>query len=126
MTVVRLQVKMGKIITYLQFKLLTKLFMHSIVIHPSSYYIQFISKEFTRFCLSLGISQIMSRADTSYDKAPIEQYYNTLKAEKVCQRRYDTIDEFDQSINEFAYVWYKQIRPHFYNNYLTPLEKRLK
>lgn len=78
--------------------------MHSIAIHPSSYYIQFISKEFTRFCLSLGISQIMSRADTSYDKASIEQYYNTLKAEEVYQRRFDTIDEFDQSINEFAYV----------------------
>lgn len=69
--------------------------MHSIVIHPSSYYIQFTSKEFTRFCLSLGISQIMSRADTSYDKAPMEQYYNTLKAEEVYQHLYDTIDKID-------------------------------
>ncbi len=88
--------------------------------------VQFTSLEFTRFCLSLGISQSMSRAGTLYDNAPMERYYNILKAEEVYQHRYDTIEELDQAINDFAYVWYNQIRPHSYNNYLTPLEKRLK
>ncbi|MGZ0921933.1 hypothetical protein ACXOKI_04075 [Streptococcus thermophilus] len=36
------------------------------------------------------------------------------------------MEELDQDINDFAYVWYNQFRPHSYNNYLTPLEKRLK
>lgn len=83
-------------------------------------------KRFTRFCSSLGISQSMSRAGTPYDNAPIEWYYNTLKAEEVYQHRYDTIDELYQAINEFTYVWYNQIRPYSYNNYLIPLEKLLK
>ena len=74
----------------------------------------------------MGISQSMSRAGTTYDNAPMERYYNTLKAEEVYQHRYDTIEELDQAINDFAYVWYNQIRPHSYNNHLTPLEKRLK
>ncbi|MCE2144701.1 transposase [Streptococcus thermophilus] len=74
----------------------------------------------------MGISQSMSRAGTPYDSAPMGRYYNTLKAEEVYQHRYDTIEELDQAINDFAYVWYNQIRLHSYNNYLTPLEKRLK
>lgn len=87
--------------------------------------VQFTSKEFTRFCSSLGISQSMSRADIPYDISPMERYYNILKAEEVYQYRYGhgLIDELDQAINEFTYVWYNQIGPHSYNNYLTPLEK---
>lgn len=88
--------------------------------------VQFTSLEFTRFCSSLGISQSMSHSGTLYDNAPMEHYYNTLKAEEVYQHRYDTIEELDQAINDFAYVWYNQIRPHSYNNHLAPLEKRLK
>ena len=67
--------------------------------------VQFTSKEFTRFCSSLGISQSMSRAGTPYDSAPMERYYNTLKAEEVYQHRYDTIDKLDQAINEIAYMF---------------------
>ena len=65
----------------------------------------------------------MSRADTPYNTSPMERYYNILKAEEVYQHRYGPIDELDQAINEFTYVWYNQIGPHSYNNYLTPLEK---
>ena len=66
--------------------------------------VQFTSLEFTRFCSSLGISKSMSRAGTPYDNAPMERYYNTLKAEEVYQHRYDTIEELDHAINDFAYV----------------------
>jgi len=54
----------------------------------------------------------MSRAGCPYDKAPMERYYNTLKA------------ELDYAIAEFSYGWYNQIRPHSYDGYLTPFEKR--
>ena len=86
--------------------------------------VQFASLEFTRFCSLWGITQSMSRAGTPYDNAPMERYYNTLKAEEVYQHRYDTIEDLDMAINYFAYVWYNQIRPHSRNGYLTPMEKR--
>ena len=33
-------------------------------------------------------------------------------------------DELKYAIAEYAYSWYNQIRPHSYNNYLTPFEAR--
>ena len=39
----------------------------------------FISKEFTEFCESAGITQSMSKAGYPYDNAPMERYFNTLK-----------------------------------------------
>ncbi len=67
----------------------------------------------------------MSRAGTPYDNAPMERYYNTLKAEEVYLHRYDTDAQLDQAIQQFAYIWYNQIRPHSYNGYPTPIEKRI-
>ena len=85
---------------------------------------QFTSVEFTSFCESKGITQSMSRAGTPYDNAPMERYYNTLKAELIYQYSFKTVRELDATISLFAYRWYNQIRPHSYNGYLTPHEKR--
>ena len=59
---------------------------------------QFTSAEFVEYCRELGISQSMSRAGCPYDNAPMERDYNTY--------------------------WYNRVRPHSYNGYLTPFEKR--
>ena len=37
---------------------------------------------------------------------------------------YKTEKEIYESIEEFAYVWYNHVRPHSYNDYMTPYEKR--
>ena len=66
----------------------------------------------------------MSRAGCPYDNAPMECYYNTLKTELVYQHNFETAAEPDYAVSEFAYDWYNQVRPHRYNGYLTPVEKR--
>lgn len=85
---------------------------------------QFTSLEFTLFCQDMGITQSMSHAGCPYDNAPIERFYNTLKNELIYQYRFDTVEELDYAISEFSYNWYNQIRPHSYDGYLTPFEKR--
>ena len=87
---------------------------------------QFTSMEFTSFCESLGITQSMSRAGTPYDNAPMERYYNTLKAELINQHYFRTDKELNDAVSQFAYEWYNKIRPHSYNGYLTPHEKRFR
>jgi len=86
--------------------------------------VQFTSIDFTNFCEMRGITQSMSRAGTPYDNAPMERYYNTLKAELIYQYNFQTDKDLDDAVNQFAYSWYNQIRPHSYNGYLTPTEKR--
>lgn len=85
---------------------------------------QFTSLNFVLFCEELGIQQSMSRAGCPYDNAPMERYYNSLKAELIDRFHFHTDAQLDYAVAEYAYYWYNQIRPHFYNNYLTPLEAR--
>ena len=85
---------------------------------------QYTSKAFVEFCKSVHITQSMSKAGYPYDNAPMERYFNTLKNE--CTNLYDfRADEaLYQTVEEFAYVTYNHVRPHSYNNYLTPFEAR--
>ena len=84
----------------------------------------FTSAEFIQHFQKLGISQSMSRAGCPYDNTPMERYYNTLKTESIYQNRFETAAELDYAVSEFAYDWYNKVRPHSYNGYLTPFEKR--
>ena len=85
---------------------------------------QFTSLEFILFCQDHGITQSMSHAGCPYDNAPMERYYNTLKQKLINQYYFHTDQELDHAVQEFAYLWYNQIRPHSYHDYMTPFEKR--
>lgn len=85
---------------------------------------QFTSKEFIETCKRYGIQQSMSRAGCPYDNAPMERYFNTLKSELVYNYEYSSDEKLNEGISDFAYVWYNHVRPHSYNDGLTPAQKR--
>lgn len=85
---------------------------------------QFTSLSFTHYCKEHGIRQSMSRAGCPYDNAPMERYFNSLKTELINRFSFNTDKDLGNAIAEYAYLWYNQIRPHSYNNYLTPFEAR--
>jgi transposase InsO family protein len=87
---------------------------------------QFTSKEFIEFCESIHITQSMSKAGYPYDNAPMERYYNTLKNEMIYLHHFHSDEELDRAVNDFAYFWYNHVRPHSFNDYLTPYEARYK
>lgn len=85
---------------------------------------QYTSKEFINYCREMGIIQSMSKAGCPFDNAPMERYFNTLKNELIHHHYYHTDDEIKQAVEYFAYVWYNHVRPHSYNDGLTPYEAR--
>lgn len=85
---------------------------------------QFTSLSFILYCNEHGIAQSMSRAGCPYDNAPMERYFNSLKSELINRFVFNTDEELNYAIAEYAYLWYNQIRPHSFNNYLTPFEAR--
>ena len=87
---------------------------------------QFTSLQFVLYCKEHFITQSMSAAGCPYDNAPIERYYNTFKAELINRFNFRTDEELTRAVSEYAYVWYNQVRPHSYNDYLTPYEARLR
>jgi transposase InsO family protein len=85
---------------------------------------QFTSLGFILYCQKHGVQQSMSRAGCPYDNAPMERYFNSLKAELTNRFTFDNAEKLECAVAEYAYLWYNQIRPHSYNNYLTPFEAR--
>ena len=60
----------------------------------------------------------------TYDNAPMEQYFNTLRNELINLHNYHTKIELYTAIEEFTYTQYNHVRPHSYNNYRTSFEAR--
>jgi len=85
---------------------------------------QFTSKDFNEFCTKYHVQQSMSRAGCPYDNAPMERFHNTLKNEYFNLYSFRSQAELDKGIYEFIYVKYNHIRPHSYNNGLTPFAAR--
>ena len=85
---------------------------------------QYTSKAFVEFCESAHVSQSMSKAGYPYDNAPMERYFNTMKNECTNLYEFRTEEQLYQTVEEFAYVTYNHVRPHSYNEYRTPFEKR--
>lgn len=81
---------------------------------------QFTSKEFVEFCKKNGVIQSMSKPGYPYDNAPMERYYNTLKAELINLHEYRTEEELYNAVNMYAYGWYNNVRPHNFNGGLPP------
>lgn len=85
---------------------------------------QFTSQQFTDFCELHRIKQSMSKAGCPYDNAPMERYYNTLKNELIYQYHFHNDNELNKAVDDFAYVWYNHVRPHTFNDGLTPFKAR--
>ncbi len=85
---------------------------------------QYTSKEFTEYCKDHNIIQSMSRAGCPYDNAPMERYFNTLKSELIYQHSYDSEDKLYADVDDYVLLWYNSVRPHSFNNGLTPWQKR--
>ena len=86
---------------------------------------QYTSKEFTDYCSAYNVTQSMSHAGCPYDNAPMERYFNTLKSELIYQHSYSCEDKLLSDIENYVLLWYNSVRPHSFNNGLTPWQKRL-
>ena len=84
----------------------------------------FTSIKFNDFCKSHGIIQSMSRSGYPYDNAPMERFYNTFKSEFIHKNTIYTMESLDFLTDQYIFTWYNKIRPHSYNNFLTPFQVR--
>ena len=85
--------------------------------------VQYTSWEFVMFCKDHNITQSMSKAGCPYDNAPMERFYNTFKNCFYNRFTFESIEMLDEMTKKYI-NWYNYIRPHSYNDYLTPMEVR--
>lgn len=70
-----------------------------------------------------GMSHSMSRRGNCWDNAPTERFFRSFKTEWMPKNGYDNIDEAQQAVNDYIWGYYQSVRPHSFNEYLTPSEK---
>ena len=95
---------------------------NNLILH-SDQGVQFTSWEFVMFCKEHGIRQSMSKSGCPYDNAPMERFYNTFKNCFYYRFTFESTEMLDEMTKEYI-NWYNYVRPHSYNNYLTPMEAR--
>ena len=79
--------------------------------------------EFVNFCKDNNVTQSMSKAGCPYDNAPMERFYNTFKSNFYNVTSFSNVEMMDELTTKYI-NWYNYVRPHSYNNYLTPMEAR--
>lgn len=62
----------------------------------------------------------MSKVGCPYDNAPIERFYNTFKNSFYYVTSFSSVEVMDELTSEYI-NWYNYVRPHSYNDYLTPM-----
>ena len=95
------------------------------VILHSDQGVQFTSWEFVNFCKDNHVTQSMSKAGCPYDNAFMERFYNTFKSSFYHVTSFSSVEIMDELTMKYI-NWYNYVRPHSYNNYLTPMEARYK
>ena len=95
---------------------------NGIILH-SDQGVQYTSWEFVKFCKDNGVTQSMSKAGYPYDNAPMERFYNTFKSNFYNITSFSSVEMMDELTMKYI-NWYNYVRPHSYNNYLTPMEAR--
>lgn len=85
--------------------------------------VTYTSKSFCDLLTQLNITQSMSKKGCPYDNSPMENFWGTLKVEKInrLHRKPKNIEELKEIIEEYI-EFYMNIRKNSKLNYLTPLQ----
>ena len=70
-----------------------------------------------------GMIQSMSRRGNFLDNAPTERFLRSFKTEWIPKGGYENIAEAKSAIVDYIWGYYQIVRPHRFNDYLSPLEK---
>lgn len=83
---------------------------------------QYTSKEFTRYCVTRGITRSVGRTGVCYDNAAAESFFATLKNEMYHRHRFPTRARARFAVAEYIEVFYNRKRHHSTLGYRTPAE----
>ncbi|USZ14734.1 integrase core domain-containing protein [Moraxella sp. FZFQ2102] len=65
----------------------------------------------------------MSRKGNCWDNAPTERFFRSFKTEWMPKHGYENIQEAKVDVANYILGYDSQLRPHSFNNYLSPVEK---
>lgn len=84
----------------------------------------YTSEAFSDFVESCNdMTHSMSRKGNCWDNAPTERFFRSFKTEWMAKNGYEDINQAKQAISVYIWEYYQSVRPHRFNDNLTPLAK---
>jgi transposase InsO family protein len=75
------------------------------------------------FLKDTPIIQSMGEKSSPCENSVIESFFSNLKKERLYIDDFETNEDIAMAVIDYIY-WYNRARPHSYNNYCSPYEKR--
>jgi transposase InsO family protein len=91
------------------------------LIHHSDRGCQYTSKVYRALLDSNGFKGSMSRVGNPYDNAPMESFFQTLKAEHLYKQSFGSLEQAFASLHAWIDVYYNRRRLHSALGYKSPL-----
>lgn len=87
-----------------------------------------MSYEFRTKLLKYNMKQSMSCRRNCWDNTPTERFFRSLKTEWMPKTGYQSVSEAKIDLSQYLMNYYNQIRPHQFNNGISPqvAEEKLK
>lgn len=92
------------------------------VLHHSDQGPQYTSENFQRLLNSHGIVCSMSRRGNCWDNAAMENFFSTMKTERLAKRHYKTRDELRADVFDYIERLYNPRRRHSTLGYISPVQ----
>lgn len=83
----------------------------------------YTSLAFEKQIKALRMKHSMSRRGNCYDNAPTERFFRSLKSEWITKTVYTDIAEMKNDITDYILGYYRKLRPHTFNQQMTPEKK---
>lgn len=92
------------------------------VVHHSDQGAQYTSEDFRRLLDSHNITCSMSRRGNCWDNAVMENFFSTLKTERLSRKQYRTRDDLRADVFDYIERFYNLKRRHSTIGYMSPVQ----
>ena len=93
-----------------------------VLLHHSDQGSQYTSEQFQRLMADNGVTCSMSRSGNVWDNAAMENFFSSLKAERIARKTCRTRNQARQDVFDYIERFYNPTRRHSTLGYLSPMD----
>lgn len=95
------------------------------LLHHSDQGSQYTNDAFQRLMVDLEITCSMSRSGNVWDNAAMENFFSSLKTERIGRTVYRTRDDARADVFDYIERFHNRVRRHSMLDYLSPVEYKV-
>jgi len=91
------------------------------VLHHSDRGVQYACEAYQRALRTFGLDGSLSRRGDCWDNAVVESLFASLKVERLHERRFSTVEDVREEVDDYIERFYNRERRHSTLGYVSPV-----